>query len=92
VGSGGFLSYACYCLSLLRGWCVVYVGDASIYIALKFSDFLLMQKVCSKVQLRSGCGSALVEGKSAELILDCGLEEKNTPMYNNHTSALGNQQ
>jgi hypothetical protein len=30
VGSGGFLSYACYCLSLLSGWCVVYVGDASV--------------------------------------------------------------
>jgi hypothetical protein len=29
VGSGGFLSYASYCLSLLRGWCVVYGGDAS---------------------------------------------------------------
>jgi hypothetical protein len=29
VGSGGFLSFACYCLSLLRGWCVVYVGDAT---------------------------------------------------------------
>jgi hypothetical protein len=30
VGSGGFLSYACYCLSLLRSGCVVYVGDASV--------------------------------------------------------------
>jgi hypothetical protein len=29
VGSGGLLSYSCYCLSLLRGWCVVYVGDES---------------------------------------------------------------
>jgi hypothetical protein len=30
VGSGGFLFYACYyCLSLLRSWCVAYVGDAS---------------------------------------------------------------
>jgi hypothetical protein len=29
VGSGGFLFYACYWLSLLRGWCVAYVGDAS---------------------------------------------------------------
>jgi hypothetical protein len=29
-GSGGFLSYARYCLSLLRGWCVVYVGYASV--------------------------------------------------------------
>jgi hypothetical protein len=34
VGSGGFLFYACYCSSLLRGWCVVYVGDASVSIYL----------------------------------------------------------
>jgi hypothetical protein len=33
VGSEGFLSYACYCLSLLRGWCVVYVSDASGHIS-----------------------------------------------------------
>jgi hypothetical protein len=33
VGSGGFLSYACYCLSLLRGWCVVYVGDARDFLS-----------------------------------------------------------
>jgi hypothetical protein len=33
VGSGGFLSYACYCLSLLRGWCVAYVGDASVSVS-----------------------------------------------------------
>jgi hypothetical protein len=26
--------YACYCLSLLRGWCVVYVGDASVSLRL----------------------------------------------------------
>jgi hypothetical protein len=30
VGIGGFLSYACYCLSLPRGWCVVYVGNATM--------------------------------------------------------------
>jgi hypothetical protein len=27
VGSGDFFSYACYCLFLLRGWCLVYIGD-----------------------------------------------------------------
>jgi hypothetical protein len=29
-GQWRHLSYACYCLSLIRGWCVVYVGDASV--------------------------------------------------------------
>jgi hypothetical protein len=34
--------YACYCLSLLLGWCVVYVGDASVYEA--------MHKECLDIQ------------------------------------------
>jgi hypothetical protein len=28
-----FLFFACYRLSLLHGWCVVYVGDASVSLA-----------------------------------------------------------
>jgi hypothetical protein len=38
VGSGGFLSYACYCLSLPRGWCVAYVGGASVYELISSAD------------------------------------------------------
>jgi hypothetical protein len=53
VGSGGFLSFACYCLSLLRGWCVAYVGDASVCVCVLWCD------VCQSELILTLCPSKL---------------------------------